>query len=209
MTPLLTRRIAFAGAETRSFQRAAIVMDQVGGQSVSAKTIERVVHDVGSELAARRDADDGLVRRPASPPELAVVECDGGRIRTREPGRGPGVHRTGSGWSETKNACLIRAVGTTFDDAPQPEPPACFHDPKHVAAIAETEAPPTTTPPPERALRPAVIARKVSQCTKTPAGTRAFEAWTSVVQTLSRTHKGPELLQALVLAAQPTALHPS
>lgn len=61
----------------------------------------------------------------------------------------------------------------------------------------------------ERALRPAVIARKVSQCTKTPAGTRAFEAWISVVQTLSRTHQGPDLLQALVHAAHPTALQPS
>ena len=38
-----------------------------------------------------------LARRPESPPELAVVECDGGRIRTREPGHGPGVHRSGEG----------------------------------------------------------------------------------------------------------------
>jgi transposase len=50
----------------------------------------------------------------------------------------------------------------------------------------------------ERALRPAVIARKVSQCTKTARGSRAFEAWTSVVQTLSQTHAGPDLLDALV-----------
>ena len=43
----------------------------------------------------------------------------------------------------------------------------------------------------ERALRPAVIARKVSQCTKNARGTRAFEAWTSVLRTLSRTRHGP------------------
>ena len=102
-----------AAAETRSFERAAIVMKHVGDQPVSAKTIERVVHDVGWELAERRDADpktdDALAQRPESPPDLAVVECDGGRIRTREPGHGPGVHRTTEGWRETKNACLIRA----------------------------------------------------------------------------------------------------
>jgi transposase len=38
----------------------------------------------------------------------------------------------------------------------------------------------------ERALRPAVIARKVSQCSKTDRGTHAFEAFTSVVRTLTK-----------------------
>jgi hypothetical protein len=144
LTPLLVERITTAGAETRSFKRAAIVMKNVGDSGVSTKTIERVVHDVGGELAERRDADprtdDALARRPEEPPELAVVECDGGRIRTREPGHGPGVHRTAEGWRETKNACLIRATRTVSQEDPQPEPPECFADPKHVAKIAETEA---------------------------------------------------------------------
>jgi transposase len=38
----------------------------------------------------------------------------------------------------------------------------------------------------ERALRPAVLARKVSQCSKTDRGTHAFEAFTSVVRTLTK-----------------------
>jgi transposase len=38
----------------------------------------------------------------------------------------------------------------------------------------------------ERALRPAVIARKVSQCSKNSRGTHAFEAFTSVVRTLTK-----------------------
>lgn len=58
----------------------------------------------------------------------------------------------------------------------------------------------------ERALRPAVIARKTSQCTKTARGTRAFEAWTSVVRTLSRTQSDPDLLDALVQLTHPAAL---
>jgi hypothetical protein len=136
--------MSIAAAETRSFKRAAIVVKGVGGQGVSFKTIQRVVQDVGRELAQRRDADprtdNALAKRPESPPELAVVECDGGRIRTREPGHGPGVHGEGEGWRETKNACLIRATRTVSRDDPQPEPPACFGDPKHVAKIAETQA---------------------------------------------------------------------
>ena len=82
----MIQRMTFAAAETRSFQRAVLVMRNVGDQPVSAKSIERVVHDVGWELAERRDADpktaDALAQRPEDPPNLAVVECDGGRIRT-------------------------------------------------------------------------------------------------------------------------------
>lgn len=154
----MVQRIAVAAAESRSFERAAIVMKQVGDQGVSAKTIERVVHDVGPELAQRRDADpktdEALAIRPASPPELAVVECDGGRIRTREPGHGPGVHSTTEGWRETKNAVLIRASRTVSGDDPQPEPPACFCDAEHVAKIAETAAPSVAAPSPGSAPNP-------------------------------------------------------
>jgi transposase len=39
----------------------------------------------------------------------------------------------------------------------------------------------------ERALRPAVVARKVSQCSKTARGADAFAAFTSVVRTLAKT----------------------
>jgi len=39
----------------------------------------------------------------------------------------------------------------------------------------------------ERALRPAVIARKVSQCSKNTRGAQAFAAFTSVIRTLART----------------------
>ena len=103
LTPGLVERITFAGAESRSFKRARIVMSKVGGEAVSPKTIERVVHDVGGELAERRDAspqtDDALAHCPEEAPDLAVVECDGGRARAREPGHGPGVHLAGdSGW---------------------------------------------------------------------------------------------------------------
>lgn len=144
LSPGLVEKITFAAAETRSFERATLVLDKVGGSGVSDNTVQRVVGDIGRELAQRRDADpktvEALAQRPESPPVLAVVECDGGRFRMREPGHGRGVHLSGEGWRETKNACLISATHRTFDADPQPEPPECFLDPKHVAKIAETEA---------------------------------------------------------------------
>lgn len=156
MSPGLVERIIFSAAETRSFGRATVILSKVGDAAVSDNTVQRVVGDVGRELAARRDNDaksvHRLAERPAAPPALAVVECDGGRARTREPGHGRGVHLAGEGWRETKNACLIRASHQSFADDPQPEPPDCFCDPKHAAKIAESEAlsvaAPRAAPPP-------------------------------------------------------------
>ena len=147
MTPALVQRMVYAAAETRSFERAAMVLKQVGGNEVSASTVERVTRQVGMELAALRDDDDPseesrLVQAPEEPPELAVVECDGGRIRTREESRGRGVH--GEAWRETKNACLLRMTHQTFAEDPQPELPPAFCDPKRVAELAEKEAPPAS-----------------------------------------------------------------
>jgi hypothetical protein len=118
-TPLLVQRIVYAAAETRSFARAAVVLREVGGNAVSPNTIQRITHAVGNELAALRDAQEdekakSLCRPPEAPPELAVVQCDGGRIRTRREDRGPGVHE--EQWRETKNACLLRS--RRFFEAP-------------------------------------------------------------------------------------------
>lgn len=137
------RKITVLAGETRSYERCVIALAEADVR-VSTKTVERVVHDIGGELAARRDSDpktdDALALRSEQPPQLAIVECDGGRIRCRHPDRGPGVHPVGEGWRETKIACLIRGQRQTFQADPQPEPPECFCDPGHVAKLAETEA---------------------------------------------------------------------
>lgn len=143
LTPGMVERVVYAAAETRSFARASLALEKLGGEGVSAATVQRVVGEVGGELASRPDAEIALGggrQRPETPPELAVVECDGGRVRTREPGHGRGVHLCGEGWRETKNACLIRGLRGTFAEDPQPEPPACFCDPQQVAEIAAGEA---------------------------------------------------------------------
>ena len=60
----------------------------------------------------------------------------------------------------------------------------------------------------ERALRPAVIARKVSQCSKNETGAYAFSAFTSVLRTLDR--KGEQsMVEGLYQVFQSPGLHPS
>lgn len=61
------------------------------------------------------------------------------------------------------------------------------HDRGHLLRFLDDPSIPPTNNRAERALRPAVIARKVSHCSKNDAGREAFEAFTSVLTTLART----------------------
>jgi hypothetical protein len=142
VTPTVVSRLTVLAAETRSYMRAEKAARDGAGLPVSAKLIKRLVHDVGVELAQRRDGkgfQQPLARRAEEPPQLVVVEWDGGRIRTGQPGHGPGGHLEGESCCEAKNAVVVRATRQVFEEDPQPEPPACFSDPQHVAEIVGGE----------------------------------------------------------------------
>lgn len=114
-------------------------MQEVLGFKVSTNTIERICLDVGNDLEAAQENDwKDVLTGEVVVPDLAIVECDGGRIRTRQMEQGPGVHLSGKGWNETKNAILVSAASTVSDVDPEPNPPACFLNPKHVARLTET-----------------------------------------------------------------------
>src|SRR5205085_2902414 len=73
-----------------------------------------LAQEVGEDLARQRDAKAARGRRRvparvAQAPALVAVEVDGGRLRTRPPGAGPGVH--GAGNKEDKVACLVTLRG--------------------------------------------------------------------------------------------------
>lgn len=135
-TPELVRRVVFAAAETRSFGRAAVALEEIGGNRVSAKTIERVALQIGQEI------QDDLEDAPAeidNAPELAVIQVDGGRIRVRQQGNGPGVHNPA--WRESKTACLLRMSSKQFQEDPHPNLPMAFRSASHVAEIAGKPGP--------------------------------------------------------------------
>ena len=124
-------------AETRSFQRAATLLQRTLGAVISAKSVERLAGDVGEELRQRQESPTSA--KEVTAPAVAVVSCDGGRIHTREAGQGPGVH--GAKWRETKNASFERMAPTkTVDADPCPELPETFRQVAHVAKIAEKAA---------------------------------------------------------------------
>jgi hypothetical protein len=111
----------------------------MAGITISANQVRRLAHEVGREFIAARDRKvvehrrRQLEPRTAVVPEAVVVEVDGGRIRTRAAGAGPGVHEAQN--KEDKVACLATLTGPTFAADPCPEPPQSFQCPRRVQRL--------------------------------------------------------------------------
>jgi len=66
-----------------SFERAAIALDKIAGNKISAKTIRCVAEDVDGELSTQRKRtfDQEIEKTPfPAPPALSIIECDGGQL---------------------------------------------------------------------------------------------------------------------------------
>lgn len=127
---------------TSSFDVAELALKVVGEIAISDRQINKLTAEMGDRMAADRDSrtrsyvEQPLPRRPTvteTPPDLAAVFCDGGRMRTREPDRGRGVHQPR--WRETKNAAFHRMRSRSFDDDPQIDLPDCFRNQAYVEKL--------------------------------------------------------------------------
>ena len=120
-------RVVLAAVETRSFARAEVVLKSIGEIDISGRHVGRLAGQHGRRLIDRQRQRAEAHRRKElpveveNPPGLAVVEMDGGRIRTRQPGHGPGTHQPA--WRETKNALFLRMSSEIHAEDPCPEPP--------------------------------------------------------------------------------------
>ena len=154
VTPELTRAVVHLAAEVRSFERAEITTEKVLGHKVSRSTIRRLAKQVGQELAHQKELEERADGREVVVPEMAVVSCDGGRIRTREPECGRGVHLSGEkGWRETKNSSFERMCRNkkhVANQDPCESLPTSFRTAKKVANIAEKPVPNADEPDDER-----------------------------------------------------------
>jgi hypothetical protein len=109
------------------------------GLQISPRHVCSIATEIGLELAAARDDKVGqrarrqLPTRVAILPEVVAVEVDGGRLGTREPGCGPGVHQPKP--KEEKIACLVSLTGDTYEEDPQPQPPPSLVEPRRVQRL--------------------------------------------------------------------------
>ena len=95
--PALLQKIVYAGSNSPSFQRAAEDVRILAETSSDVKQVERLTQRIGREWHEERDATTAawlarpLAEReetppPATPPPVAVVEMDGGRLQIRTAG---------------------------------------------------------------------------------------------------------------------------
>jgi hypothetical protein len=137
-SPTTLFKIAEASAKLHSHADAAYAMSLTGLQ-ISPRHVCSIATEIGLELAAARDQKviqrrkRQLPSRVATPPAVVAVEVDGGRVGTREPGCGPGVHQAKP--KETKIACLISLTNSTYEEDPQPEPPSSLVEPRRVQRL--------------------------------------------------------------------------
>ena len=107
--------------------------------AISESQVRRLAHEVGQELIDERDRKAvehrrrQLAPRTEVIPEAVVVEVDGGRIRTRAAGAGPGFTRPRT--RKTRSPAWPRLSGPTFTTDPRPEPPESFLCPRRVQRL--------------------------------------------------------------------------
>jgi len=118
-----------------SFADAAFALG-LCGLSISPRHVQQLTQEVGTDLARQRDEQAQLRRRRqltprvAVTPEVVAVEVDGGRLRTRTPDCGRGVHAAEN--KEDKIACLVTLTNVEHAEDPQPEPPPSFVQPRRI-----------------------------------------------------------------------------
>ena len=149
-SPRLTE-VLVAAAVVAPFDQAVRLVHQILGVRISARHLQNLASEVGTELARKRDERTSKFRdlplntprRQAEPPiPLACVMVDGGRMRTRAACSSPGVHDPR--WRETKTAVLLRMTDVGTGEDPHPELPHCFATPM-TARDKTTDEPSTTS----------------------------------------------------------------
>jgi hypothetical protein len=126
------RKVARSAAREPSFREAAEAMADLAEVTISGRQLGRIAQEVGEQLRADRDEQvdrlgaGTLEPRVETRPALAVVEVDGGRLRIRGEGEGPGAHE--ASWREDKIAVLATMTQVVSACDPEPELPACFRD---------------------------------------------------------------------------------
>jgi hypothetical protein len=166
------QQIVTAAARLPSFADAAFAVG-LTGLAISARHAQELTEEVGTDLARQRDEQAAKRRRQQLRPRVArtpgavVVEVDGGRLRTRAPGCGLGVHDPQN--QEDKIACLTTLTSVEHATDPQPELPPSWLQPRRIRRLVQQVAG-LAGEPSQEVEEPAAAAEPT---TPEPAGTAA------------------------------------
>jgi hypothetical protein len=123
-----------------SFADASADLRELAGVRLSGTHLQRLAGRIGKDWQGLRNKQveafkqGGLTVEHVQPPQVAVVQVDGGRLQTREDEAGRGVH--GRRWRESKAACCQTMTSSCHSADPQPDPPGKFLDPAEAARLA-------------------------------------------------------------------------
>jgi hypothetical protein len=166
-SPAVQRKITYAGTISRSFAEASDLMEELADLPVTAKQVERLTRRIGDERVAERDAAVAgfqalpLVAKftaPAgvTPPDLAVVMVDGGRLQILDRSAAAATaqavsaaaaatpaetqawdeEKASSGhWREDKVGLLLTMTSAVATVDPCPEVPPAFLDATRIAEL--------------------------------------------------------------------------
>jgi hypothetical protein len=123
-------------------------MRELAGEVVSARRIRRVVSQVGDERVAEREAaieqfkgmdlpKQQVGSSSVDPPQIAVVEMDGGRYQRRDHFGQQEQRAREKHWREDKVGCLLSMNGPTYQSDPTPELPEWLASSSAVAELAK------------------------------------------------------------------------
>lgn len=195
LSPGALQKAVYAGANARSFARAARDLAALAELSISAARVRRATERIGAERIAERGEE--LARWRALPlpeqrrsphdhiPQVACVQPDGGRAQIRERTGKSSTRDAAHGfWRETKVACLLRFQSDKQAFDPCPTLPESFANLARMAELsrgikgysaAQTEPEPALEEQEEAARpgRPKLLTRNV---VATRAGIQEFAA---------------------------------
>jgi hypothetical protein len=143
-SPHARDRIVMAAVETHSYARAQQMLSVLSGIEISSRQINRLADAAGQELRLQQQQRVALHEQKKlavevqNIPALAVVETDGGRIRTRETEYGSGTHHPA--WKESKTALFMRMASDTHEQDPAPEPPESLQNRGYVSQLVQQMA---------------------------------------------------------------------
>jgi hypothetical protein len=155
-SPAMLDKIVYAGTMSGSFEQASQNLQKLAEVAVPVKQVERVTQRIGQERVTERDeavaayqklslAERKSVPAGVTPPEVAVVGSDGGRMQILER-TGTAIEaeatdaadegRRGKHWREDKIGVLQTMQSTVSESDPCPEIPDCFVDPTRILKLA-------------------------------------------------------------------------
>lgn len=138
--------MVWAGSNLGGYAMAEEAMRELGGVSISARRIRRVVNQIGDERVSEREA---MVERfkeldlpkqhigstAVEPPQVGVTMMDGGRYQRRDHFGEKG--RKENHWREDKVGCLLSMRSATHQSDPTPELPEWLATSSAVAELAK------------------------------------------------------------------------